>query len=142
MGKKNLPNKNEKAMLKHEQDDEVRRLQENIVAHPLKGRDSAWVDDYVRGQLMLRKVGKTLDKKGMLLRSFAVNLGISLEHLAELEMEVSKYDEQSMENFGIDCLKCQITQTMSPVSCLTWLVCMGRHTLSRGSFLICGAMFA
>ena len=80
----------------HKQDKKERHcLQESYGAHPLRGRDSSWLDDYMRGQLILRKEGKTLDKGGTLLRSFAVSLGISLEHLAELELEISQYDEQS-----------------------------------------------
>ena len=72
-----------------------RQADEAVVPHPLRGRAAGWLDDYVRGQLVLRKEGNALDEAGVLLRPFAIGLGLSLEHFSELQEEVSYYDEQS-----------------------------------------------
>ncbi len=106
MGFKDLLKQRREALLEEErkkqeeerkkQEEERKRQAEAAIApHPLRGREAAWRDDYVRGQLVLRGEGKTLDSEGALLRPFAISLGIAPEHFAELEQEVSFYDEQS-----------------------------------------------
>ncbi len=92
---KDLLDKKRDALLEEEQKQAQRLAVEAVEPHPLRGRKSALLDDYVRGQLVLRKEGDTLDKNGDLLRPFAVALGIPLKHFADLLEEVSNYDEES-----------------------------------------------
>ena len=110
---KDLLNQKRNAVLEkeHKQEEEERRRQEEerqrkeaerwlqteaaVAPHPLRGRNAAMLDEYVRGQLVLRNEGKTLDEAGDLLRLFTISLGISFEHFAELEQEISFYDDQS-----------------------------------------------
>ena len=71
------------------------RLTDQAVApHPLRGRAPDWLDDYVRGQLLLRDMGETLDEAKVLLRPFAISLGVPLPHFEELKQEVANYGDQ------------------------------------------------
>ena len=83
-------------MERQRQESEAQRLaDEAVVSHPLRGRDTVLLDDYIRWQLVLRNEGNTLDTEGTLLRPFSISLGVPLVHLTELEEEVSFYDEKA-----------------------------------------------
>ena len=78
-----------------EAEERQRKADAAVVPHPLRGRDSAFLDDYVRGQLMLREEGRVLDEAGVLLHPFAVGLGIPLARFEVLQKEVAAYDSQA-----------------------------------------------
>ncbi|MBO4512385.1 MAG: SUMF1/EgtB/PvdO family nonheme iron enzyme [Victivallales bacterium] len=98
------------------QEAETQRMADAAVPpHPLHGRAIGLLDDYVRGQLVLRKEGKPLDEAGALLRPFAIALGMSLEHFGELQVEVSCYDEQS--NYEMLQMLCNELQKDEEIIC-------------------------
>ena len=72
----------------------LRRSDEAVVPHPLRGREPDWLDDYVRAQLLLRDMGGTLDEAKVLLRPFAISLGIPLHHFEKVRHEAASYGEQ------------------------------------------------
>ena len=88
--------------------------------HPLRKRDSALLDDYVLGQLILRTEMPPQEADGKLLFLFVKSLGWNQEHLNEISQVASIYDEQAkiehLEKLGkilrkddeIECFLCDI----------------------------------
>ena len=75
--------------------EELRQADATVAPHPLRGREPAWLDDYVRGQMVLRCEGGTLDEAKALLRPFAVSLGIPLPRFEKVRQEAAAYGDQA-----------------------------------------------
>ena len=74
--------------------EELRQADAAVAPHPLRGREPDWLDEYARGQLVLREMGGTLDETKSLLRPFAIALGIPLPRFEKVRQEVAAYGDQ------------------------------------------------